>query len=92
MAGARASPCARTEQARYALRVPSFDSDIRPMFRDSDVQTMLFAFDLSKYDDVRANADAIYERVADGSMPCDTAWSAEQIARFQQWMQEGFAR
>jgi hypothetical protein len=64
----------------------SFAHDIRAMFRDKDVQEMMDIanFDLSNYADVRAHAADIYERVADGSMPCDGAWSAEQIAKFKQ--------
>ena len=69
----------------------SFAHDIRAMFRDKDVQEMMDIahFDLSNYADVRAHAADIYERVADGSMPCDGAWSAEQIAKFKQWLDEG---
>jgi hypothetical protein len=70
--------------------VPSFARDIRPLFRDQDVDEMQFAFDLSEYDDVKANADAILERLSDGSMPCDGAWSDEQIEFFRHWMQEGY--
>jgi hypothetical protein len=50
---------------------------------------MQFAFDLSKYDDVKNNAAAIHERLADGSMPCDEPWSQERIALFRQWIDEG---
>jgi len=69
----------------------SFDQDIRPMFREEDIQEMkdIADFDLSKYEHVRARAADIYERLADGSMPSDEAWSDEQIARFKQWMDEG---
>jgi len=70
--------------------VPNFARDIRPLFRDQDVEEMQFAFDLSEYDDVKANAEAILERLSDGSMPCDGAWSDEQIELFRQWMQEGY--
>jgi hypothetical protein len=49
----------------------SFAEDIRPLFRPRDVQRMSFAFDLSKYEDVKDNAAAISERLSDGSMPCD---------------------
>jgi len=71
----------------------SFAQDIRPLFRDKDVIEMkdVANFDLSKYDDVRAHATDIYERVSDGSMPCDGAWSAGQIAKFKQWMDEDMA-
>lgn len=69
----------------------SFAQDIRPLFRDDDVKEMKYAFDLSRYQDVKANAQGIYERLADGSMPCDGAWSADQIALFRRWMDEGSA-
>jgi hypothetical protein len=70
--------------------VSSFAHDIRPLFRDKDVEDMRFAFDLSAYDDVKSNASGIYDRLSDGSMPCDGAWSTEHIALFRQWMDEGF--
>jgi hypothetical protein len=71
----------------------SFATDIRPLFRDSpDVEAMKgFGLDLSSYDDVKAQAEAIYSRLEDGSMPCDEAWPKEQIARFKQWMDDGMA-
>jgi hypothetical protein len=69
----------------------SFAQDIRPLFRDMDIEVMqdVSGFDLSNYDDVRDRAGDIYERLADGSMPCDGAWPADQIARFRQWMDDG---
>lgn len=69
--------------------MPTFGRDIRPLFRDTDVDEMSFAFDLSLYEDVRDNAEAIYERLAEGSMPCDGAWSDEQIALFREWIDAG---
>jgi hypothetical protein len=71
--------------------VPSFARDIRPLFRDKDVDEMQFAFDLSSYDDVKTNAEPIYERLSDGSMPCDGAWPAERLNLFRQWIDEGSA-
>jgi hypothetical protein len=68
---------------------PSFARDIAPLFRDEDVDSMEFAFDLRSYDDVRENAEDIYERLADGSMPCDAAWPDEQVARFRAWIDAG---
>jgi hypothetical protein len=67
-----------------------FARDIRPLFRDGDVKTMSFAFDLSSYDDVRANAEAIYGRLANGTMPCDQAWPSEDVERFRSWIDTGF--
>jgi hypothetical protein len=51
----------------------SFAADIRPLFRDSpDVDTMKrMGLDLSSYQDVKAQAEGIYSRLKDGSMPCD---------------------
>ena len=71
----------------------SFVTDIRPLFRDSpDVEAMKsFGLDLSSYDDVKAQAEAIYKTLEDGSMPCDEPWPKEQIATFKQWMDEGMA-
>jgi hypothetical protein len=68
---------------------PSFASDIRPLFRAEDVDAMSFAFDLGSYDDVRANAEEIYDRLADGSMPCDTAWPDVEVERFRAWIDAG---
>ena len=70
---------------------PSFERDIKPLFRDEDVESMEFAFDLRSYDDVRANAAEIHERLADGSMPCDGEWPADQVERFRAWIDAGLA-
>ena len=67
----------------------SFERDIRPLWREGDVRSMSFAFDLSSYDDVRNNAEAIYERLADGTMPCDGAWQGEDVNRFRAWIDGG---
>jgi hypothetical protein len=63
----------------------SFARDIRPLFRERDRRSMSFAFDLWSHDDVAQN-DAILGRLRDGTMPCDGAWSEEQIAAFQDWV------
>lgn len=69
----------------------SFAADIRPLFRESpDIDAMKnFGLDLSSYEDVKLQAEGIYNRLDDGSMPCDEPWPKEQIARFKQWMDEG---
>jgi hypothetical protein len=69
----------------------SFARDIRPLFSDRDVGSMRSYFDLSSYDDVRANADSIYDRLADGSMPCYGPWPEENVQRFRAWIGGGFA-
>jgi hypothetical protein len=72
-----------------AEEAPTFARDIRPLFRDDDVETMSFVFDLSSYEDVREHAEAIYEQVAEGSMPCDKPWEEEHVERFRAWMDNG---
>ena len=71
----------------------SFADDIRPLFRDSlDIDSMKEdGLDLSSYEDVRAQAGAIYARLEDGSMPCDGPWPEGQIELFKQWMKKGMA-
>ncbi len=68
---------------------PSFERDIGPLFRTEDVESMLFAFDLRSYDDVRENAAEILERLEEGSMPCDETWPQTQIERFRAWIAGG---
>jgi hypothetical protein len=69
----------------------SFARDIRALFREEDVEAMRYAFDLGDYAGVKANAEGIYERLADGSMPCDGAWPTDRITLFRRWMDEGSA-
>jgi hypothetical protein len=66
-----------------------FERDVRPLFRAEDVNAMSFAFDLASYEDVRTNAEGIYQRLADGGMPCDTRWPPEQVERFRVWIDAG---
>jgi hypothetical protein len=70
----------------------SFESDIRPLFRDQDVEEMSWAFDLSAYEDASEHAEDIYERLSDGTMPCDGPWPEEDVARFRQWIDAGKPR
>ena len=69
----------------------SFAADIKPLFREQDRSAMSFAFDLWSHDDVSQNADAILERLRDGSMPCDTTWPKERIDTFERWVSSGKA-
>jgi hypothetical protein len=67
----------------------SFAKDIRPLFREKDIDAMKKAFDLSDYDDVRSFADPILMKLRSGSMPCDGAWPPEQVDLFRRWVQGG---
>ena len=50
---------------------PTFAADIRPLFRDSDIEEMSWSFDLASFDEVRDNAEAIYERLKAGGDATD---------------------
>jgi hypothetical protein len=69
----------------------SFAEDIRPLFREKDVKEMKDNgnFDLSVYEDVKEWAQSISAWLADGSMPCDGAWSQDKLDKFKQWMDQG---
>ena len=67
----------------------SFKEHIKPLFRESDRESMEFAFDLWSYDEVAKNSGAILKRLRDRTMPCDGAWTDEQIRVFQSWVDAG---
>ena len=71
--------------------MPSFAADIRPLFRALDVASMHWALDLSRYEDVKARAEEIHRRLAEGTMPCDHNWLPEQLALFRRWIDGGCA-
>jgi hypothetical protein len=62
-----------------------FEAHIRPLFRLMDRNSMLFAFDLWKEEDVIKHRQQILARLQAGTMPCDGAWPAEQVALFARW-------
>jgi hypothetical protein len=77
----------------------SFATDIKPMFTAMDQDHMLNQqglFDLWSYDDVSTpdNATAIHAAVAAGKMPPPNSgeprWTEEKVAKFQQWIDEGY--
>jgi truncated hemoglobin YjbI len=69
--------------------VPGFDRHIKELFRTMDRESMRFAFDLWAYEDVSKHAAAILHRLQAGTMPCDGAWPAAQIAVFERWVAAG---
>ncbi|QBD76653.1 hypothetical protein EPA93_11825 [Ktedonosporobacter rubrisoli] len=70
---------------------PSFERDIKPLFREDDRDAMDYVFDLWKYEDVRANAQNILERIEDGSMPCDEEWPEERLELLRRWIETGMS-
>ena len=73
-----------------------YESHIRQMFRLIDHDNMLFKFDLWNYDQVKANADKILQRIGvDRDMPPHThggPWPEEWVNLFQRWKDESFLR
>jgi hypothetical protein len=70
----------------------SFETDVKPLFRERDRQSMEFAFDLWSHADVGHHADAILARLRAGTMPCDGAWPRAQVDLFQRWAEGGKPR
>lgn len=67
----------------------SYEVSIKPLFRVKDRNAMINSFDLWNYDDVKDNAQDIYDHVASGHMPCDGRWPEESVALFKEWMDTG---
>ena len=68
---------------------PSFEQDIKPLFRESDRTAMQSIFDLWSFDDVTENAAGILAAVESGSMPCDMEWPDERLDLLQRWIDSG---
>jgi hypothetical protein len=70
---------------------PSFEQDVKPLFRERDRSAMLSVakFDLWKHDDVVEHSSAILARLEDGSMPCDQPWPQDRIELVRRWIDAG---
>ncbi len=68
---------------------PGFETQIKPMFREVDRESMQSHFDLWSHEDVSRHADAILARLQEGTMPCDGAWAQAQVDLFQRWAEAG---
>jgi hypothetical protein len=78
-----------SEEVEMDTSDPTYERDIRPLFRGKDIESMSSQFDLSAYGDVRENADRILQTLSDGSMPCDGPWPPERVALFREWVDAG---
>jgi hypothetical protein len=68
---------------------PSFERDIRPLFREMDRDAMDGAFDLWDQENASANAQLILAAVASGEMPCDGPWPPERVVLLGRWVEAG---
>jgi len=93
--GSRVSALAPVQEEETSVALPSADEPVRfslhikPLFRPMDRQSMKWAFDLWSYQDVKSHAAGILQRLQNGSMPCDVAWSHEKVEAFQRWVESG---
>lgn len=75
----------------------SFQTDIRPLFTERDIRAMSKAFNLASYEDVKAHAAIIYDRIrgiGGAMMPPpppkgEGPWPQAQVDLFGQWIAEG---
>jgi hypothetical protein len=67
----------------------SFETHVKPLFRQRDRQSMQSHFDLWSHDDVSQHADAILARLQAGTMPCDGSWPRAQVELFRRWAEGG---
>ena len=78
-------------------KLTSYQADIRPLFTERDIQGMMKGFDLASYDEVKAHAAAIYDRIrgiGGALMPPppprgEGPWPQSRIDLFAKWMADG---
>jgi hypothetical protein len=87
----RRLPLSTEEGGPVAFEPPSFEKDVKPLFREQDRKAMAFVFDLWSFDDVSKHAADILRVVATGYMPCDSRWDADRVELFRRWLNEGKA-
>lgn len=71
----------------------SFAKDIRPLFREGDIECMSTAgvhLDDYAWMSAPANAQHVLRAVSSGHMPPDDAWPKEKVALLQQWIDAGY--
>lgn len=72
-------------------QVPTFTNDIKPFFSQY-VGQMRWRFDLTDYDQVKANAEMIYGRIKGKNMPPPPfePFPDSLITNFHTWMKNGY--
>lgn len=88
-------PAMRVLSTESVSMSPSFDADIKNLFRSRDVNVMKArsGFDLHDHNDVSKWADRILERLETDNpvqlMPCDGRWPQTDIDLFKAWIEAG---
>ena len=80
----------QTSEAASAS-ILSYKTDIRPLFREFDLETLnrFDHIDLNSLDSVRANIKILQARLQAGKLPYDACWSSKQMALFSRWVNQG---
>ena len=89
---------ARDKPLTRMATLTGFAADIRPLFTDRDIHAMSKAFNLASYDDVKAHAAAIYDRIrgiGGAVMPPppprgEGPWAQSRIDLFAKWIADGY--
>jgi hypothetical protein len=79
-------------------KLTSFQADIRPLFTQRDIDGMKKGFNLASYDEVKAHAAAIYDRIRGIGGPLmpprppvvEGPWPQSNIDLFAKWMADGY--
>jgi hypothetical protein len=85
------------KQGDTMSKATSFEADIRPLFTQRDIQGMSKAFNLASYDEVKAHAAAIFDRIrgiGGAVMPPpppkgEGPWAQSRIELFAKWVADG---
>ena len=78
-------------------KATSFQTDIRPLFTQRDIEGMRKGFNLESYDEVKNHAAAIYDRIrgiGGALMPPppprgEGPWPQSRIELFAKWIADG---
>jgi hypothetical protein len=76
-------------------KLATFEADIRPLFTERDIHAMSKAFNLASYNEVKAHAAAIYDRIrgVGGAVmpppPPRGEWPQYRIDLFAKWLADG---
>ncbi|MDR3470110.1 MAG: hypothetical protein P4M09_00195 [Devosia sp.] len=71
----------------------TFANDIAPLFRPHDIACMKSHHVLladANWMCIPANAQRVYQALEEKEMPPDGPWSDDWIAKFKQWMDDGY--
>jgi hypothetical protein len=85
------------KQGNKMSKATSFEADILPLFTQRDIQGMSKAFNLASYDEVKAHAAAIFDRIrgiGGAVMPPpppkgEGPWAQSRIDLFAKWVADG---